>query len=92
MNETLNAIAWAATRAGESYGTFVIGLTPQEREKIKKEYAEFLEKRQRDAEARAKKAPRPKRKPPINAKRKLLRPMPYPPHRTTATSNTKLRA
>ena len=55
MNETLNAIAWAATKAGESYGTFIINLSHKERERIKEEYKAFLEKRERDAEERAKK-------------------------------------
>ena len=91
MSSSLHAIAWAATRAGESYGTFIIGLTPKERERIKEEYKSFLEKRAQEAEARAKKskATLPKRKPPINTRKKILCPMPYPPLRTIENSNIK---
>lgn len=44
-NLKLNAIAWKAKNAGQSYGMFSIALSEEDKEQIYMEYEQMLERR-----------------------------------------------
>lgn len=41
---SIEALSWAAERAGLSYGRFTLSLSPEEQEKIQMEYKEWKQK------------------------------------------------
>lgn len=51
-NLKLDALAWKASCAGQSYGVFIASLTEEERKQIYYEYEQLMEKRRREEEER----------------------------------------
>ena len=44
-DKRLTALAWAAAKAGKSYGRFTVNMTHQDKAKIYKQYQTYLEKK-----------------------------------------------
>ena len=51
-NLKLNAIAWKAKSAGQSYGVFSVTLSEKDKEQIYMEYEQMLENRKEEENAR----------------------------------------
>lgn len=51
-NLKLNAIAWKAKSAGQSYGNFFVSLSKKDKEQIYLEYEQMLERRKEEENAR----------------------------------------